>query len=38
MLITTFSWSAAAVAAAGVPVFARKGETLEEYWNAHDSP
>jgi adenosylhomocysteinase len=31
-IFSTQDHAAAAVAAAGVPVFARKGETLEEYW------
>ncbi len=32
-IFSTQDHAAAAIAAAGVPVFARKGETLEEYWD-----
>jgi adenosylhomocysteinase len=32
-IFSTQDHAAAAVAAAGVPVFARKGESLEEYWD-----
>jgi adenosylhomocysteinase len=32
-IFSTQDHAAAAIAAAGVPVFAWKGETLEEYWN-----
>src|SRR5437764_11810380 len=32
-IYSTQDHAAAAVAAAGIPVFAVKGETLEEYWN-----
>ena len=32
-IFSTQDYAAAAVAAAGVPVFAWKGETLEEYWD-----
>src|SRR5947208_7774671 len=32
-IFTTQDHAAAAIAAAGVPVFAWKGETLEEYWD-----
>jgi adenosylhomocysteinase len=31
-IFSTQDHAAAAIAAAGIPVFARKGETLEEYW------
>ena len=31
-IFSTQDHAAAAIAAAGVPVFAWKGETLEEYW------
>src|SRR4051794_3059273 len=32
-IYSTQDHAAAAIAAAGIPVFAYKGETLEEYWN-----
>ncbi len=32
-IFSTQDHAAAAIAAAGIPVFAYKGETLEEYWN-----
>ncbi len=32
-IFSTQNHAAAAIAAAGIPVFAWKGETLEEYWN-----
>src|SRR4249919_2626318 len=32
-IFSTQDHAAAAIAAAGVPVFAHKGETLEEYWD-----
>ena len=32
-IFSTQDHAAAAIAAAGVPVFAKKGETLEEYWD-----
>jgi adenosylhomocysteinase len=35
-IFSTQDHAAAAIAAAGVPVFAVKGETLEEYWNYTD--
>ena len=35
-IYSTQDHAAAAVAAAGTPVFARKGETLEEYWQYTD--
>ena len=35
-IFSTQDHAAAAIAAAGVPVFAHKGETLEEYWNFTD--
>src|SRR5690606_2859829 len=35
-IFSTQDHAAAAIAAAGVPVFARKGETLEEYWQYTD--
>ena len=35
-IYSTQDHAAAAIAAAGVPVFARKGETLEEYWEYTD--
>src|SRR5690606_31817860 len=31
-IFSTQDHAAAAIAAAGIPVFAHKGETLEEYW------
>src|SRR5207237_8159368 len=31
-IFSTHDHAAAAIAAAGIPVFAWKGETLEEYW------
>jgi adenosylhomocysteinase len=31
-IFSTQDWAAAAIAEAGIPVFAWKGETLEEYW------
>src|SRR5437879_13487611 len=46
-IFSTQDHAAAAIAAAGVPVFAWKGETLEEYWSTteqavtwpgHDGP
>ncbi|MBN9317524.1 MAG: adenosylhomocysteinase [Devosia sp.] len=35
-IFSTQDHAAAAIAAAGIPVFARKGETLEEYWDYTD--
>ncbi len=35
-IFSTQDHAAAAIAAAGIPVFAHKGETLEEYWNFAD--
>lgn len=35
-VFSTQDHAAAAIAAAGVPVFAKKGETLEEYWDYVD--
>ena len=35
-IFSTQDHAAAAIAAAGTPVFARKGETLEEYWEYTD--
>src|SRR6202789_3876665 len=35
-IFSTQDHAAAAIAAAGVPVFAWKGETLEEYWDCTD--
>jgi len=35
-IFSTQDHAAAAIAAAGVPVFAKKGETLEEYWDYTD--
>ena len=35
-IFSTQDHAAAAIAAAGMPVFAVKGETLEEYWNYTD--
>jgi adenosylhomocysteinase len=35
-IYSTQDHAAAAIAAAGVPVFAKKGETLEEYWDYVD--
>ena len=35
-IFSTQDHAAAAIAATGVPVFAHKGETLEEYWNFAD--
>ncbi len=35
-IFSTQDHAAAAIAAAGVPVFAHKGETLEEYWDFTD--
>jgi len=35
-IFSTQDHAAAAIAARGVPVFAHKGETLEEYWNFAD--
>ena len=35
-IFSTQDHAAAAIAAAGVPVFAHKGETLEEYWDFAD--
>ena len=35
-IFSTQDHAAAAIAASGVPVFAVKGETLEEYWNYSD--
>lgn len=35
-IFSTQDHAAAAIAAAGIPVFAVKGETLEEYWNYTD--
>jgi len=35
-IYSTQDHAAAAIAAAGTPVFARKGETLEEYWSYTD--
>src|SRR6266567_93705 len=32
-IFSTQDHAAAAIAAAGIPVFAHKGETLEEYWD-----
>jgi adenosylhomocysteinase len=37
-IFSTQDHAAAAIAAAGVPVFAWKGETLEEYWGAPGRP
>ena len=34
-IFSTQDHAAAAIAAAGIPVFAVKGETLEEYWDLH---
>ncbi len=36
-IFSTQDHAAAAIAASGVPVFARKGESLEEYWNYVDA-
>ncbi|NLT06047.1 MAG: adenosylhomocysteinase, partial [Solirubrobacterales bacterium] len=36
-IFSTQDHAAAAIAAAGIPVFAHKGETLEEYWSFTDS-
>ena len=35
-IFSTQDLAAAAIAAAGIPVFAKKGETLEEYWDYTD--
>lgn len=35
-IFSTQDHAAAAIAAAGIPVFAKKGETLEEYWDYAD--
>src|SRR5690606_13725319 len=35
-IFSTQDHAAAAIAAAGIPVFAHKGETLEEYWEFTD--
>ncbi|WP_137391645.1 adenosylhomocysteinase [Rhodoligotrophos defluvii] len=35
-IFSTQDHAAAAVAAAGIPVFAKKGETLQEYWDYSD--
>jgi hypothetical protein len=35
-IFSTQDHAAAAIAAAGIPVFAVKGETLEEYWDYTD--
>lgn len=35
-IFSTQDHAAAAIAAAGIPVFAHKGETLEEYWDFAD--
>jgi adenosylhomocysteinase len=35
-IFSTQDHAAAAIAAAGIPVFAKKGETLEEYWQYTD--
>ena len=35
-IFSTQDHAAAAIAAAGIPVFAHKGETLEEYWDFTD--
>ena len=35
-IFSTQDHAAAAIAAAGIPVFAKKGETLEEYWDYTD--
>jgi adenosylhomocysteinase len=35
-IFSTQDHAAAAIAAAGIPVFATKGETLEEYWDYAD--
>ena len=35
-IFSTQDHAAAAIAAAGIPVFATKGETLEEYWDYCD--
>lgn len=35
-IFSTQDQAAAAIAAAGIPVFAHKGETLEEYWDFVD--
>ena len=35
-IFSTQDHAAAAIAAAGIPVFAKKGETLEEYWEYTD--
>src|SRR5690606_36546883 len=35
-IFSTQDHAAAAIAAAGIPVFAHKGETLEEYWDFCD--
>src|SRR6188474_2016595 len=35
-IFSTQDHAAAAIAAAGIPVFAHKGETLEEYWQFTD--
>ena len=35
-IFSTQDHAAAAIAAAGMPVFAVKGETLEEYWDYTD--
>ena len=34
-IFSTQDHAAAAIAAAGMPVFAYKGETLDEYWELH---
>jgi adenosylhomocysteinase len=36
-IFSTQDHAAAAIAAAGIPVFAHKGETLEEYWDFTDT-
>src|SRR3982751_2957064 len=35
-IFSTQDHAAAAIAAAGIPVFAHKGETLQEYWDFTD--
>ena len=37
-IYSTQDHAAAAIAAAGIPVFAVKGETLEEYWDYTSQP
>ena len=36
-IFSTQDQAAAAIAKAGIPVFAFKGESLEEYWDLHAS-